>query len=122
MCGECVGMAHRLELLPDRELGIAWDDADLGVAVLVALRDQNVPVRGALFCHDFHLNELFAKLPQFDGINGEISSVECFRKPGPRHVGFANYRQKSTNLAGTPVAPPMVEEEIRCPLKQTRLR
>ncbi len=54
MCGEGVGMAHRLELLPDRELRIARDDADLEVAVLSALRNQNIALRGRLFWHDFY--------------------------------------------------------------------
>jgi hypothetical protein len=53
--GKRVGMPHRLEFLLDRKLRITRDDADLEVAVLIALRDQNVARRGGVFCHDFYL-------------------------------------------------------------------
>ena len=50
-----VGMPDRFEFLTNGELRITWDDADLEVAVLVALLDQNVARGGGLFCHGFCL-------------------------------------------------------------------
>jgi hypothetical protein len=55
MSGKRVGVSHCLELLPDRKLSITGDDADLEVAVLIALGDQNIARCGSLFCHDFYL-------------------------------------------------------------------
>jgi hypothetical protein len=81
MCGERMGMPHGFEFLTNRDLRITRDDADLEVAVLLALRDQHVARSGGLFCHDCYLNGMrpIATLAQFDGRKGEFFSAEFLR-------------------------------------------